>query len=61
MGFADAAGGGCFFAALRSSVVVGEEARLFAGAGIVEGSQPEHELRETRLKLRTMLAPLFEI
>jgi isochorismate synthase len=61
VGFADTSGGGCFFAALRSSVVVGEEARLFAGAGIVEGSQPELELCETRLKLRTMLAPLFEI
>jgi isochorismate synthase len=61
VGFADASGDGCFFAALRSSVVVGEEARLFAGAGIVDGSVPESELRETRLKLRTMLAPLFEI
>jgi demethylmenaquinone methyltransferase/2-methoxy-6-polyprenyl-1,4-benzoquinol methylase len=50
----------CGFA-LRSSLVSGDEARLFVGAGIVEGSQPELELAETRLKLRTMLGPLFEI
>jgi isochorismate synthase len=36
-------------------------ARLYAGAGIVKGSCPEQELRETRLKLRALLAPLTEI
>ena len=60
-GFADASGGGEFFAALRSCLLAGGEARLFAGAGIVQGSEPELELRETRLKLRAMLAPLFEL
>ena len=29
--------------------------------GIVEGSEPDQELRETRLKLRALLAPLTEI
>lgn len=61
VGFVDSRGGGEFFAALRSSLLTGDEARLFAGAGIVEGSQPERELCETRLKLQTMLSPLFEI
>lgn len=61
VGFTDAAGGGEFYAALRSALLSDEEARLFAGAGIVEGSQPENELRETRLKLRAMLDPLLEI
>ncbi len=61
VGFVDTAGGGEFYAALRSSLVAGDQARLFAGAGIVHGSEPERELRETRLKLRTMLAPLFDI
>ena len=61
VGFVDHAGGGEFYAALRSSLVTGDHARLFAGAGIVHGSEPESELRETRLKLRTMLAPLFDI
>jgi len=61
IGFADAEGGGEFYAALRSAVLRGSEARLYAGAGIVDGSDPEAELRETRLKLRAMLAPLMEI
>jgi isochorismate synthase len=61
IGFADSQGGGEFYAALRSAVLRGNEARLFAGAGVVDGSDPEAELRETRLKLRAMLAPLMEI
>jgi isochorismate synthase len=61
IGFVDPQGGGEFYAALRSAVLRGSEARLFAGAGIVDGSDPEAELRETRLKLRAMLAPLMEI
>jgi isochorismate synthase len=61
VGFVDAEGGGDFCVALRSAVLRGDEAQLFAGAGIVDGSVPEAELRETRLKLRAMLAPLLEI
>ncbi|HXV37761.1 MAG TPA: isochorismate synthase [Myxococcota bacterium] len=61
VGFVDCEGGGEFYAALRSAIVRGDEARLFAGAGIVAGSDPLAELAETRLKLRAMLAPLLEI
>jgi isochorismate synthase len=61
VGFVDADGGGEFCVALRSALLRGDEARLFAGAGIVDGSRPEAELLETRLKLRAMLAPLLEI
>ncbi len=61
IGFADSEGGGEFYAALRSAILRGGEAQLFAGAGVVAGSDPEAELRETRLKLRAMLAPLMEI
>jgi isochorismate synthase len=73
VGFVDSKGGGEFWLALRSGLVrnAGREssrratpwarARLFAGAGIVAGSQPELELRETRIKLRALLAPLTEI
>jgi isochorismate synthase len=61
IGFVDSDGGGEFYAALRSAILRGSEARLFAGAGVVDGSDPEAELRETRLKLRAMLAPLTEI
>jgi isochorismate synthase len=71
VGWLDAAGGGEFCVALRSALVhsgasaVPEErssrAWLFAGAGIVSGSQPKEELAETRVKLRALLAPLTEI
>jgi len=61
VGFVDADGGGEFCVALRSALLRGGEARLFAGAGIVDGSRPEAELQETRLKLRTLLSPLLEI
>jgi len=37
--------------ALRSALVLRSQARLFAGAGIVEGSDPEAEWRETAAKL----------
>jgi len=40
---------------------VGSRAWLYAGAGIVAGSQPAQELAETRMKLRALLAPLTEI
>jgi menaquinone-specific isochorismate synthase len=40
--------------ALRSALVDGPRARIYAGAGIVEGSTPEDELAETELKFRAM-------
>jgi isochorismate synthase EntC len=61
VGFVDADGGGDFCVALRSALLRGGEAHLFAGAGIVDGSIPDAELQETRLKLRALLAPLLEI
>jgi len=61
VGFVTARGEGRFRVALRSARICGGTARLFAGAGIVEASRPEDELRETRLKLRALLAPLTEI
>jgi len=61
VGFVEADGGGELWVALRSALVRDGEARLYAGAGIVAGSEPEAELRETRLKLRAVLAPLTEI
>jgi len=69
VGWVDASGGGEFWLALRSALVRNAEpgssahsrARLFAGAGLVQGSRPDAELRETRLKLRALLAPLTEI
>jgi salicylate biosynthesis isochorismate synthase len=71
VGFLDRQGGGDFRVALRSGLIrngQGEPGRsgasrtlLFAGAGIVDGSVPEEELVETRIKLRALLAPLTEI
>jgi isochorismate synthase len=61
VGYVDAAGGGDLAVALRSALLRGEEADLFAGAGIVAGSNPDAELAETRLKLRPLLTLLLEL
>ncbi len=43
---------------LRSALVKGNEANLYAGAGIVDGSIPEKEMQETELKLNALLNAL---
>ncbi|MDQ3538587.1 MAG: isochorismate synthase [Actinomycetota bacterium] len=58
VGWFDADGDGEWGVALRCAEVEGSRARLFAGAGIVDGSLPEAELEETRLKLRAMQSAL---
>jgi len=40
---------------IRSALIEGTTARLYAGAGIVEGSDPEKEMRETEMKLHALL------
>jgi menaquinone-specific isochorismate synthase len=54
LGWIDAAGSGEFFVGLRSALIDGPRARLYAGAGIVAGSSPEKELAETEMKFRAM-------
>lgn len=54
IGWMDLAGEGEFAVALRAARVCGDEATLFAGAGIVEGSIPAEELAETELKFRPL-------
>lgn len=44
--------------ALRSALVRGNRARLFVGAGIVEGSSPALEFEETEMKARALLDAL---
>lgn len=44
-----------FVPALRSAMWKGDSWRLYAGAGIVAGSDPEREWEETELKFRPML------
>ena len=46
--------------ALRCALLRGSTARLFAGAGIVAGSDAQSELEETRLKFGPMLSLLTE-
>lgn len=55
IGWVDGAGDGEVAIALRCGLVDGARAQVFAGAGIVTGSDPEAELVETRLKLRPLL------
>ncbi len=44
-----------FCVAIRSALVLGEEVQLFAGAGIVPGSQADHEWQELDKKMSTLL------
>jgi salicylate biosynthesis isochorismate synthase len=58
VGWFDAAGDGEFVVALRSALLHGDRALLYAGAGIVRDSDPTAELRETDAKFQTMLDAL---
>ncbi len=55
VGWVDAAGDGEFAVAIRAGVLDGDHLRLYAGAGIVAGSDPEAEVHETGAKLATMM------
>jgi isochorismate synthase len=57
-GWTDGDGNGEFVVALRSAVIRGDTATLFAGCGIVGGSDPETEYAESGWKLRPMRAAL---
>ncbi len=54
VGWVDASGDGEFAVTIRAAVMDGPRLRLFAGAGIVAGSDPVLEVRETGAKLATM-------
>ncbi len=58
VGWFDARGDGDFAVALRSCVLRGSEAFLFAGAGIVGDSDPQLEYTETELKEQALLTAL---
>ncbi len=59
IGWIDSRGGGEFIVALRSALVSGKQARMYAGSGIVEGSTLETEFAETELKFRAMQEALL--
>jgi menaquinone-specific isochorismate synthase len=54
VGWIDADGNGEWCIALRCAQLAGNRARLFAGCGIVAGSDPAAELAETESKFRPM-------
>jgi isochorismate synthase EntC len=58
IGWFDARGDGDFAVALRGCVVSGRRAVLYAGAGIVEESDPALEATEAELKEQALLASL---
>jgi len=58
VGWMDTSGDGVFAIALRCGQIEGSQMTLFAGGGLVEGSEEDPELAETELKLAPMLAAL---
>jgi menaquinone-specific isochorismate synthase len=58
VGWVDADGNGEWGIALRCGQLAGRTARLFAGCGIVAGSEPAAELAETLVKLQPMRGAL---
>lgn len=58
VGWFDLDGNGELVVAIRSGVLAGSRAHLYAGAGIVAGSDPDRELAETDAKFRAMLGAL---
>jgi menaquinone-specific isochorismate synthase len=55
VGWCDKDGDGDFSVGIRSGLVQGDQAVLFAGCGILEASVPEQEYNETKTKFRPML------
>jgi len=58
VGWFDRAGDGRFVVALRSGIVSGRRAELYAGAGVVKDSNAPSEFAETRWKLAALLGAL---
>ncbi|MGW1290852.1 isochorismate synthase, partial [Streptomyces sp. NPDC002586] len=58
IGWSDTSGQGEFGVAIRSALIRGNSASVYAGCGIVADSDPEEEYQETCAKLRPMLDAL---
>lgn len=58
LGFFDYQGDGELVVGIRSALIDGCKARLYAGGGIVKGSKTDNERRETDIKLQAMLGNL---
>ena len=58
IGWTGVDGGGELAVGIRSAIIKGASAVLYAGCGIVDGSDPDEEYDETRVKMRQMLKGL---
>ncbi|QSB49704.1 isochorismate synthase [Parageobacillus toebii] len=58
IGWMDAEGNGEFAVAIRSGLLQGKEASIFAGCGVVGDSDPMSEYEETKVKFTPMLSAL---
>ncbi|MFM6754151.1 MAG: isochorismate synthase MenF, partial [Dolichospermum sp.] len=58
LGWVDGEGNCEFIVGIRSALIDGNYARLYAGAGIVAGSDPQKEFAEVQLKLQALLKAL---
>lgn len=59
IGWVDFQGNSEFIVGIRSALIQDNHARLYAGAGIVAGSDPEKELAEIQLKFQALLRALL--
>lgn len=60
VGWVDLEGNGEFAVGIRSAIIQDATARLFAGAGVVAGSQPAQEFAEVQLKLKALLSTFIK-
>ena len=58
IGWVDTEGNGEFAVAIRSSLLDGDSAYLYAGGGIVADSEPDKEYEETWVKFRPVMRAL---
>jgi menaquinone-specific isochorismate synthase len=58
VGYVDAQGDGRWMVGIRAMTIRGRDARLYAGVGIVQGSEPHIEQAETDLKLTAVFDAL---
>jgi menaquinone-specific isochorismate synthase len=60
LGWIDHRGGGEFLVGIRSALIDGAHARVYAGSGIVAGSEPDREFAETELKFKALFESLAD-
>jgi isochorismate synthase len=58
VGWCDGSGDGAWHVTIRCAEIAGSTARLYAGAGIVAGSDPDEEVAETSTKFMALLGAL---